>query len=199
MFQYLREAGYYIKWMGKNDALTPDALASSVDDWKDFTNFDEVQEFIDNAPQQPYVLFLPTLGAHPQYKCNDDGISFDIDEAGYYSFWNNSTSMYDIDELRSKAPLRKSVAEGTKNKPDYWENIPKFRNLTSLSEDFFLGLNACYLHMVTNVDTLLGKIINAVDLDNTVIVTSADHGDFAGDAQLVEKVRICDEHTKGAK
>ena len=203
LFKYLYEAGYDIHWYGKNDLLARDSLScikeyyEHKDDkrknrWqsgdKEFYSFDfeplncereEVADyvkvksgidFLNNRrdDDNPFFLFLPLLQPHPGYTTHRD----------FYD-------MYDPGDIPDLRPA------GLDKKPDFYALIRKYRRLDELSEDFFRKLNAVYLGMISYTDWLLGELMTVMEekglFDNTVLIVSSDHGDWAGDYGLVEK------------
>jgi len=91
-------------------------------------------------------------------------------------------SALDIPDLRPS---------GLDKKPDFYELIRKYRRLDELPDDFFRKLNAAYLGMISYTDWLLGELMAVMEekglFENTVLIVSSDHGDWAGDYGLVEK------------
>ena len=74
-------------------------------------------------------------------------------------------------------------------KADYMELIRRYRQLDDPSA--LRRAQALYMGMVTFTDMLLGRVMDALDeagqRDETVLIASSDHGDYAGDYGLVEK------------
>ena len=65
------------------------------------------------------------------------------------------------------------------------------RALGDTDEKVFKKIHAVYLGMVSYADMLLGRILDALErtglAENTTVIASSDHGDWAGDWGLVEK------------
>lgn len=201
-FRYLKDEGYDVHWVGKNDALAPESVGPSVtkihgvpwagksEDIYDFGEpgyysflrgpvegrhrdeiiVDEAVDFIKNreAGAPPFMLFIASSMPHPSYT---------VAEPFY--------SMYDPDDLPS---LRPAEMPG---KPSFVQEIRKYRDLDRLDESTFRKIQAVYLGMVSFVDHLLGRILEALNesglADETTVVAFSDHGDWAGDYGLVEK------------
>lgn len=93
--------------------------------------------------------------------------------------------MYDLDDL---PPLRPVVAEG---KPDYHRLIRLYCDLEKVDESIPRKIMAVYQGMTSYVDHILGQLLAALEetgqLEETAIIASSDHGDWAGDYGLVEK------------
>eukprot|EP00117_Sycon_ciliatum_P029466 scpid56464/ scgid23458/ Uncharacterized sulfatase yidJ len=209
-FRYLKDAGYYVSWHGKNDMFSQASFPLSVSNWtndigsskgpspfkfnetgyysflasasKFFGNDSEHNgdyravvkslEFMSSNPPEPFLIFLPGIGAHPSYGAPKD----------YFD-------MYSADQVAKLAPLRPPHVA---NKPKYHDGIIKYRNLESLNQTFFNKINAIYLGQVSYVDWILGQLVKGIDAlpdiaKNTAIFVTSDHGDFSGDYHLVEK------------
>lgn len=206
LFKALHEAGYYINWFGKNDALAGTAWTQNnswqyINFWEG-TEWTDVAEFLEKNTREPFFTFVPTSGAHPPYhgsvrKPNDEG-HIHFGDPGYYSMYNNATSsIYDWREVKAKVPLRPKLPTNS-NFPAYRreDGIVHYRGLGVLDEDFFYQINSVYLDMVSRVDADFGEHIlkplasNTAApgiVDRTAIIVSSDHGDFGGDHRLIEK------------
>lgn len=205
MFRYLKEAGYDVFWFGKNDALAPASFDASVTRWQDekrgaeFTHllkdaakllsgpttmrypggFDRkvtgdyklVQDAIrvlEQKRDRPFCLFLPLSYPHPPYLAPD---TFD--------------TMYDPARL---PPL---IPPGLPNKPSYFPAIREYYHLDQVSDAGLRGVRAAYYGQVSYTDWLLGEFLDAMKRtgrdEDTVLIVSSDHGDYAGDYGLIEK------------
>ena len=203
LFRYLFEAGYDIRWYGKNDMLAQNSLgcikeyfepegplrknAHDIGDKayysfeaqpfdcarEELADYVKVKAGIDYLRNRkhddpPFFLFLPLLQPHPSYTTHRD----------FYHMYRPE----DIPELRP-AELA--------HKPVHYELIRKYRRLDELPERSFRKLNAVYLGMISYTDWLLGELMSVMEekglFDDTVLIVSSDHGDWAGDFGLVEK------------
>ena len=204
LFRYLHEGGYDIHWYGKNDMLAPGSLSCikesgyepegcprrnayrfgdkeyfsfayrplecGREETGDYLKVKAGMDFLRNREEgdNPFFLFLPILQPHPSYTTHPD-----------------FHHMYDAADVPDLRPA------GLDRKPDFYRLIRKYRRLDELSEDFFRGLNAVYLGMISYTDWLLGELVAVMEekglFDNTVLIVSSDHGDWAGDFGLVEK------------
>ena len=201
--KYLKQAGYQVHWIGKNDLLAPESFKDSVSH-----------------------VYACNKGA------KGDRNIFDSDDPGYWSFLYGPTSdhkddwyqvnraielvrnwepgdtpfmiflampsphcpftcpqpwydMYDPDDL---PPLRPAELE---NQPVFKHLIRKYRGLDQLDEKILRKIRAVYLGMISYVDYLLGQLLTALeetgrDKDTSIFFFS-DHGEWAGDYGLVEK------------
>ena len=203
LFRYLAEAGYDIRWYGKNDMLAQDSLDCITEyyelvgperknpyelgdkryytfdalpfdcereDLEDYRKVKAGIEYLKSRKHDdpPFFLFLPLLQPHPSYTTHRD-------------FYH----MYRPEDIPA---LRPSDLD---DKPIHYELIRKYRRLNELPEEFFKKLNAVYLGMISYTDWLLGELVAVMEecalFENTVLVVSSDHGDWAGDYGLVEK------------
>lgn len=211
-FQILKDNGYHIKYMGKNDAFSRDSMNLSVSEWSDdggiakgqsaveypnagyysmlFTASDvkhddaqsngdyravvKANEWMKNSPPQPFLLFLPGIGAHPPYGAPRE----------FHEKWPVSL-------VKEKVSLRPPYQEGKPSYHSKTQGIPHYRNLTGLDDDFFYRIQATYLGMISYVDWMFGELLRGIEEagleNNTAIFFSSDHGDFSGDYHMMEK------------
>ena len=203
LLKYFKEQNYTVKWHGKNDLLAHDSFPSSVtsasqakgklngknsfkmgdpryysflydpytgpfNSTRDYNNVIEAINFLNSKPSEPFFIFLPLTKPHPPYS---------VPEPFYSTIDPNK-----ITNLRPR---------NLKNKPDYYQLIREYRNLTTLNDDFFRKLHSVYLGSISYSDFLFGLLLEAVKVNGfentTTISVFADHGDYAGDYGLVEK------------
>ncbi len=207
MLRYLKDAGYRVEVYGKNDVFDPAHARLATDcaahKWGGFPEriFDRgdpgyysflygptpggpensmdwpnVQAGIDflrspRAKGQPFMLFLPLVMPHPPYSAPQP----------YHT-------MYRPEDVTVLPPREGDV-------PAFERLIRRYRGLDELDESFFRQVRAVYLGMVSYVDWMLGRLLDALDesglADETTVIVSSDHGDFAGDYGLVEKHHSC--------
>jgi len=205
LFRYLKEAGYEIHWYGKNDLYAPDYFPATVDVWDDSEGhhmgpnafrFGEpgyysflyepfsgglyetrdmrrVQSGIEflrsrRPGDPPFFLYFPLSMPHPPYAAPQP----------FHSMYNPA----DVPPLRP---------HGLPHKPDYYDLIRHYRGLDEVPEELFRRIQAVYLGMNSYVDRMLGELLRTLDetglADDTTLIISSDHGDWAGDYGLVEK------------
>lgn len=205
LFRYLKQAGYHIEWYGKNDLYSPDYFPGVVDRFADpggghagpnvfqpgepgYYSFlyepfagglDEtvdarrVQAGLDflkrrGKDEEPFVLYLPLSMPHPPYACPQP-----------------FHDMYDPADI---PPLRPADLPG---KPDYYDLIRQYRDLENVPDEVFAKIQAIYLGSNSYVDWMLGRVLDTLDetglADDTCVIVTSDHGDWAGDYGLVEK------------
>lgn len=205
LFRYLREAGYHVEWHGKNDLYAQDYFPVAVDNWDceggkgfarvpwgpddprhwsflaepepvgldEVADMRKVQAGIDflrarKPGDKPFMLYLPTTMPHPTY----------VAPQPYHD-------MYDPADI---PPLRPAELP---DKPDYFRLIRQYRQLDKIEPEFLAKIQAVYLGMNSYVDWMLGQLLDALDetglADDTTVIVTSDHGDWAGDFGLVEK------------
>jgi choline-sulfatase len=205
LFRYLHEAGYQVLWFGKNDLYAPDCFPRDVDHWEqragghagpnpyapddpatfsfhydpfpggldetgDMRNVQAGMDYL-RARQRgdkPFVLYLPLLMPHCPYGAPQP----------YHD-------MYRPEEL---PPLRPADLPG---KPDFHALIRRYRHLDKLPPGLLAKIQAIYLGMNSYMDWVLGRLLEALDetglAEETTLIVTSDHGDWAGDYGLVEK------------
>ena len=210
---WLKDNGYYVLWLGKNDALSVRSFSLSVNEWAsaigvntgsnpypygeagyysffreasknlgnntsngDYKAIVMAQEFINNNPPEPYIIFIPGMGGHPPYGA----------PSNYYSKFTG-------EQVKEVYTLRPPYI---KNKPKYYSKthgIPGYRNLTGFNDSFFYDIKAIYLGRMNYMDWLFQQLYQTIESNDkktnteTAIIVSSDHGDFSGDYYCVEK------------
>jgi len=214
-FRVLKEMGYHIEFIGKNDAFSPASFNLSISHWENVLGYpsggnaydynesgyfsflstganvsgtdanvsNDLKahmlgvDFLQNAPPEPFVLFVPTRGAHPPY--------------GAPREWHDR---YSVEQLKAAGvQLRPRNIPGMPTYMSATDGIPKFRNLTALTGDELMKIQAVYLGMISYTDYIFGQLLDGLAAapdglaDRTAVFFSSDHGDFGGDYGLVEK------------
>ena len=205
LLRYLKRHGYEVAWFGKNDLLSQDAFEASVDWWggsqaayppdvprpepirtngessflftphqvgleqlPDSANVDRAIAFLRRPRDRPFMLYLPLTLPHCPYTVPQP--------------W------YDLYDPQQMPPLRPTRGNGA---PSFYRRIRETRRLDRATDWVLPKVNAVYAGMITAVDTLLGRLLDAVDAlgltDSTTVLVFSDHGDWAGDYGLVEK------------
>ncbi len=205
LFGTLRAAGYHVEWYGKNDLYAAESFPLCVDhaahfggghsgpnahrpgdaayyafDYEPFPRGQDetadvrcVQAGIDflrsrRPGDAPFVLYLPLSVPHPPYGAPEP-----------------FHAMYDPASLPPLRPV------GLPGKPGYVAGVREYRGLGRLPAGFLERLQATYLGMCTYADWMLGRLLDALDetglAEDTCLIATSDHGDWAGDYGLVEK------------
>ncbi len=214
LLRYLKQAGYRVEIYGKNDVFVPEhaRLAAHVAEhrWGGFPqrmyqpgdpefysflqgptpgdargclDWPSVQSALDflgsaRAGERPFVLFLPLVMPHPTYSAPEP----------FYSMYA-AEAMELLPAMDGQAPC-------------FHRLIRQYRGLDKLDEAVFAKIRAVYLGMTSCVDWMLGQVLDALDAsgraDETTVIVTSDHGDFAGDYGLVEKwsSAFCDAMTR---
>ncbi|WP_309714388.1 sulfatase-like hydrolase/transferase [Armatimonas sp.] len=210
LLRYLKQAGYEVVWGGKNDLLSPESFASSVDDWKldkrstrairgvptsrnPWSQYDDrFASFLyepTDAPLEALGDFAKVDGAIEYLKSGPTQpfclyLPLLFPHCPYVAPqpWHD---LIDPDALPALRPVRGDGA------PDFHKMIRQTRKLDRLDESVLRKINAVYLGMIGVVDHLLGMLLDTLEqtglADDTAIVFFSDHGDWAGDYGLVEK------------
>ena len=173
-FQHPTDPGYF------SFLSTGSKTSGSDKSQADYEGAMEALSWLQNVNElpEPFVLFLPSRGAHPPY--------------GAPVEWHDKFSPEDV-----KAAGINLRPRNISNMPTYMsatEGIPFHRNIASLDDDFFYKIQAVYLGMVSYTDWIFGQLVEGVAkiengalLNRTAVFFSSDHGDFGGDYGLVEK------------
>ena len=164
------EAGYY-SFASKDDSPSPGNNSAANGDLKAVLL---VNDFLLSDPPEPFMIYLPGVGAHPPYGAPSD----------YYNKYNAT------DICTRSPPKRRNAGDML---PPYLgpDGIVGYRNITQFNELFFCQLSAIYLGRVAYTDYVLGKLLDGINASpfskNTVIIAHSDHGDYQGDYRAVEK------------
>lgn len=123
--------------------------------------------WLKDAPS-PFFLWFNLYYPHPPYK---------VPEPYYSQIDRQRVSLYPKVDFNDK--------------PNAMSLMYKNLGLDGLSESDWREVIATYGGMVAAVDHMVGRLVQALGdqnmIDNTIIVFTTDHGDYAGQYQLVEK------------
>lgn len=162
------EAGYW------SMLFTGSRLSKSDERNGDFRAVRKAVRWMAESPPQPFLLFLPGMGAHPPYGSPEE----------FHNKWS-------AEQARRAAPLRPPYGFNKPKYHSYEEGIPHYRNLTGLSSARMYQLHAAYLGKISYTDWLFGQLLQGIKAagleSSTAVFFSSDHGDFAGDFHMVEK------------
>lgn len=205
LFGYLREAGYQVYWFGKNDLYSPEAVPQNVDVW-DTGGYGHTGPLAFQPGQEGSQSFLAEAFPGDLHETHDmqdvqKGLDFlkarKPDDPPFFLYYPLSMphppygapepfhSMYSPEEVEA---LRPADLEG---KPDLYELIRRYRQLGEVDTEVFQRIRAVYLGMNSYVDWMLGQVLETLEetglAEDTTLIISSDHGDWAGDYGLVEK------------
>jgi arylsulfatase A-like enzyme len=201
--KYLKQAGYDVHWIGKNDLLSPGAFPESVTrvhDWQ-WRGGGSRDIFRPDEPGYQSFLYGPSPGHMTDWFQMEQAVEFlrsrrsgDAPFMLYLPFvlphcpFTCPQPWYDMVDPDALPPLRPADLPG---KPSFYRLIRQYRRLNELDERTFRKLRAVYLGMISYVDEILGRLLAALDetglADNTAVFAFSDHGEWAGDYGLVEK------------
>lgn len=199
LLRYFKEAGYEVRVYGKNDVFSQETIGLSTHEFishpgtgvgsskpatenphdflynampgtrEDHHDYQDLKAGLDflrtrKPDDKPFVLFLPLSFPHCPYTAPEP----------YYSLYSPENT----------PPLR----EKGSGKPRFHEEIRRYRHLDGTD---YRKIQAVYMGMISFTDSLLGELMDCLDetglAENTMLIASSDHGDYAGDYELVEK------------
>ena len=142
-------------------------------DW-DWANVEGAIEAIKNAPDdKPLCLFLAIAYPHPPYGVEDPWFSM-------------------ID--RDKLPDRVAPPEGWEGKCGFMKRYAERLGMETWDAERWRELQAVYYGMCARVDHQFGLVVDALKeagmYDDSAVFMFPDHGDYAGDFDLVEKSHV---------
>ena len=206
LFRYLKESGYHVVWLGKNDLYSPDYFPLAVDRYEWHLDRGRRESpYGRNEPERysfrcdPFTGGPGDTGDMGNVRRAIDFLLHEAEERAPFVLYlplqhgghppycapEPYHDMYGPDDL---PPLRPADLP---RKPDYHRLIRRYRRLDELPAGFMEKVQAIYLGMLTYVDSMLGEVLSALDesglAEDTTVAVSSDHGDFAGDYGLVEK------------
>ena len=206
LMRYLKDAGYFVWWGGKNDLIHLDETELSCD----FRTWGKGKKGPTKPAPTPgdrhfYTFYRGCVSEEPMHTGDDDVVDQAVDflarkhEKPFFMWINQNwphppykaerewCDMYPPENL---PPLRPKVLDG---KPGLLDAIRRKAGLDKLTDDEFRAILATYYAMCSRVDRNFGRVIEAVKKsglwENTAIFMVSDHGDFAGDYSLVEKTQ----------
>jgi len=200
MIEYFKKRGYRLGYIGKNHAYSEAALKSSVDtasirdrepfraynrfvrpEWHSDTywpaeecfawrNTDEALRFIDGARDgNPFFLAVSYFDPHPPYMAPSE-----------------YTSRYHSDQIKLPPYIAPSLLGGRLD--DYCRAM-KFDKISDT--DLTETMRYYFASIEGMVDHQVGRIMTALStkglIENTVVLFTADHGDFMGHHRAVRK------------
>lgn len=208
LFRYLREAGYDVHWFGKNDALSPESFASSVNE---AGSKGRGYPFGPSpwSPEDPqYYSFLHEPWADSlDHHSDQANVQAAIDILRNRSGTADRPFVLYLPLIYPHCPYSapepwhsrfqpEQVVDGLRpadlpRKPSFHSGMRELRRLDQCTEDLFAKVNAVYLGMTAFNDHLFGRLMDELEAspfrDDTTVLYLSDHGDYAGDYGLVEK------------
>lgn len=133
--------------------------------------FDSARDYVDNNTDNPFFLWLSIPDPHPPYMVCEPYASMYDDTDMPKPIWTS-------DEMYNKPFRQRQVVEWNRLEHDY-------------PNDDILKLRRIYWGMVSYIDTEMGKLIDHLNTtgmaDNTIVIFTADHGDYMGDHRMIRK------------
>lgn len=165
---------YYSFLVGRIDKGDADYYRDS-----DWAAVEGALEMIRNAPDdKPLCIYLCLAYPHPPYA---------VEEPWY--------SMIDPEAIPDRVPA--PADWGATGKSMFMPEYARRLGLGGWTEDRWRELRRVYYAMAARVDHQFGLLVDALKekgmYDDTGIFFFSDHGDFAGDYDMVEKSQICFE------
>ncbi len=208
MFVPLREGGFTTAHAGKDDMFTNPAMGKVFTEFLPFHRRDVVKEKnLKAISEARYSMLYPPVADEDadelgdtkttrdaidfiQRHANDDKPFFLMVSWAFphppYTCPNHYYNMYDPETM----PISRDITWND-DKPDLYNVIRKYREDDLYDPKVYKKINAVYHGMISYVDMLVGQIVQALKdqniYDDTTIIFCSDHGDFAGDARLLEK------------
>ncbi len=209
LFRLLKNNGYEVVWVGRNDLINRDAIKGSFS--KRISIFKELYKI--KMKTNPYPIDHH-LRKSFYYGKRSEEQAYDFDSIVIkkaleyldskskpnspfclyialafphppYNVEEPYFSMYD----RSKVPAL--IPSKLEDKPEFMRLMHERYGLNKLSESDFREIIATYYGMVSRVDYQFGQILSKLReigaFNNSAIFFTADHGDYAGNYGLTEK------------
>lgn len=204
IFRYLKDSGYDVIWLGKNDAFAADTFHSSVTVWKAgaLAPTGTAAAPVNLTPGITSML-LPAGG--DRRSTNDYSL---VQEAIKVLGQRESerpmciflalfdphppySAPSDFYHMYSAAALPPLIPPGGARRPNFHRAIREAYGLDRLSDRSLRQVRAVYYGQVSYSDWLLGELMEAMQRtgrdQDTALIAFSDHGDYAGDYGLVEK------------
>ena len=206
LFRYLKNAGYDIFWLGKNDMLAAESFYESVTRWEEGGIYGGGRGGGDATGVTPGIhsfLFSPMKedrrNTH-DYALIQSAIHIlerKESERPFCIFLalNQPHPPYqapsDFYSMYSPSGLPPLIPPGLPRRPNFHEAARQAYGLDKLTDAAFRKIRAVYYGQVSLVDWMLGELLEALEKTNhvqdTALLCFSDHGDYAGDYGLVEK------------
>jgi len=192
LLRYLKNAGYDIRWYGRNDLYSQEYLEEICDD------IDEKREGYKTSPSRKHGNVHSYINSRKPdepgcysflfdpVKDDGGGVILDQDIARAIDFLNNwregdkpfilfmpislphppYTILERFHNMYAPELIKGQLIkpEDTSGKPKYIELIRKYRKLDQLDDGFMNKIHAVYLGMCSYVDYMLGELMNTLEV-----------------------------------
>lgn len=207
-FRNIRESGIYTCISAKNHCFTEDSLCDNFNVIVPYTlpNSDPFQNMYSDESREKYLMLDPPISDEEEQQSDDRrfieaGKSFIRRCAAenkpffLYQSLNTPHPTYTTTEeyyhMYENVQIDRRPLSWINRKPDFYKLIRKYRKLDQYDDSTFDRIQQVYWGMISYTDSLLGELIDTLKecgiYEDTTIIIASDHGDFAGDAGLVEK------------
>lgn len=204
LFRYLKDAGYEVIWLGKNDAFAADTFHSSVTVWKTGAVAPtgagpaplEVTAGItsmllppdgDRRSTNDYSLVQEAIGILERRESERPVCIF----LALFNPHPPYSAPADFYHMYGAAALPPLIPPGDARRPSFHRAIREAYGLERLTDESLRKVRAVYYGQVSYSDWLLGELMEAMQRTgrdrDTALIAFSDHGDYAGDYGLVEK------------
>jgi choline-sulfatase len=206
LFRCLVQAGYDVRWYGKNDLLAAESFKGSVSEAAGppagLRNVGPREAADPADPRYNSFLAKPFPGGPWETAdawCVKRGIDYIRSRPAKpfmlylplvlpHPDYSAPQPWHDMYRPADLPPLR---PPDLPDKPMFHRLIRRTRRLEELGEPDFRRIAAIYAGTITYVDYLFGELLAALDdtglADDTCVIFCSDHGDWAGQFGLVEK------------
>lgn len=206
LFQYLKDAGYTNVWCGKNDMLSDEAIAQSVDirlsPKRRPTTWGK-NPYDEDDPRFYSFYYGPLEGSLEDHRdvqnvrAAQEFLNSNPSEP--FCLWVNTTfphppyaapepyaSMYDPDAMDDPIPGGEYAGM-----PAFMAALNKHSRMDRVNAEHIRKMRAMYCGMVSMADDLIGDLTETMHdaglADSTAMFVTSDHGNFTGDYGLAEK------------
>ena len=137
---------------------------------------DEALRFVsDEAATEPFFAIVSYTGPHSPHDPPEP----------YASMYSASEEPIPDDGMAVNAELPEFFRDAMKPTPDAFFSAQR---VEALDPSQVKGMLAAIRALIRHIDTNVGRLLKHVDLDNTLICFTSDHGDFGGHRGLLGKV-----------
>ena len=171
----------YTNWLS-GYGISPSKLPLEEEQWTDRGVLMAASADMPVEATRAYYLADLTIAALEHHADNDCPFLHRLDFIGPhhpYIVPEPYASMYDPEEIEPWS----SLTESDVGKPQVHENYREYRGVNHLDWDDWSEIIAKYFGYVTMLDEQLGRVLDCLDrldLGNTAVIQTADHGDFTG-------------------
>ena len=204
IFRYLKDSGYDVIWLGKNDAFAADTFHSSVTVWKTgaVAPTSGAAEPVNATPGITSMLLPPDGDRRStnDYSLVQEAIRILGQREGerpvciFLALFNPHppySAPADFYHMYRGGDLPPLLPPGGARRPNFHRAIRDAYGLDRLSDENLRRVRAVYYGQVSYSDWLLGELMEAMQRSgreqDTALIAFSDHGDYAGDYGLVEK------------